>query len=94
MCHGVGGLAAHYRFGARSGTAPAALGLCLLALAMLPSDQALAMFSAMPAAALGALLLMAAGELSLSRRLFDCKPSCWPVIALTAALTVLERDPL
>ena len=26
MCHGAGGLAAHYRFGARSGTAPSAAG--------------------------------------------------------------------
>ena len=35
MCHGAGGLAAHYRFGARSGTAPLLLGLALLALALL-----------------------------------------------------------
>jgi hypothetical protein len=35
---------------------------------------------------------MAAGELALSRRLFDCKPSCWPVIAATAAGT-LWTDP-
>ena len=31
MCHGAGGLAAHWRFGARSGTAPLLLGLALLA---------------------------------------------------------------
>ena len=35
-CHGAGGLAAHYRFGARSGTAPLVLGLALLAFALLP----------------------------------------------------------
>jgi len=88
MCHGAGGLAAHYRFGARSGTAPLVLGLALLAFALLPGGLGLAVLAAIPAAALGALLLMAAGELALTRRLFDCKPSCRPVIAVTAGLTV------
>jgi Molybdate transporter of MFS superfamily len=88
MCHGAGGLAAHYRFGARSGTAPLVLGLALLAFALLPGGLGLATLAAIPAAGLGALLLMASGELALSKRLFDCKPSCWPVIAVTAGVTV------
>jgi MFS superfamily sulfate permease-like transporter len=92
MCHGAGGLAAHYRFGARSGTAPLLLGLALLAVALLPGGLGLALLAAIPAAALGALLLVAAGELALSRRLFDCRPSCWPVIGVTAAIT-LWADP-
>lgn len=92
MCHGAGGLAAHYRFGARSGTAPLVLGLALLAIALLPGGLSLAALAAIPIAALGALLMIAAGELALTRRLFDCKPSCWPVIAVTAAVTVW-RDP-
>lgn len=92
MCHGAGGLAAHYRFGARSGTAPLVLGLALLAFALLPGGLGLAILAAIPAAALGALLLMAAGELALTRRLFDCKPSCRPVIAVTAGVT-LWGDP-
>lgn len=88
MCHGAGGLAAHHRFGARSGTAPLILGLALLAVALLPGDLGLALLAAIPAAALGALLLVASGELALTRRLFDAKPSCWPVIAATAGVTV------
>jgi MFS superfamily sulfate permease-like transporter len=88
MCHGAGGLAAHYRFGARSGTAPLALGLVLLALALLPDRLSLAALAAIPLAGLGALLLFASGELAVTRRLFDSKPSCWPVIAVTAAVTV------
>lgn len=88
MCHGAGGVAAHYRFGARSGTAPLILGLGLIVLAALPLDTGLAMLVAVPAAALGALLTMAAGELALTRRIFDSKPSCWPVIAVTAGVTV------
>ena len=88
MCHGAGGLAAHCRFGARSGTAPLVLGLALLVIALLPGGLGLALLAAIPAAALGALLLMAAGELAFTRRLFDCKPSCWTVIAVTAGVTV------
>jgi MFS superfamily sulfate permease-like transporter len=88
MCHGAGGLAAHYRFGARSGTAPLMLGMVLLAFALLPGGLGLTTLAAIPAAGLGALLLMASGELALTKRLFDCKPSCWPVIAVTAGVTV------
>jgi MFS superfamily sulfate permease-like transporter len=88
MCHGAGGLAAHHRFGARSGAAPLLLGLALLVFALLPAGLSLAALAAIPAAGLGALLLMASGELALTKRLFDCKPSCWPVIAVTAGFTV------
>jgi MFS superfamily sulfate permease-like transporter len=88
MCHGAGGLAAHYRFGARSGTAPLVLGAALLLFALLPDGLGVAALAAIPAAGLGALLLMASGELAFSKRLFDSKPSCWPVIAVTAGVTV------
>jgi MFS superfamily sulfate permease-like transporter len=88
MCHGAGGLAAHYRFGARSGSAPLLLGSILLGLAVLPGQLGPWLLAAIPTAGLGALLLMAAGELAVTRRLFDCKPSCWPVIAATATVTV------
>lgn len=88
MCHGAGGLAAHYRFGARSGTAPLLLGLGLLGLACLPTSWGLAMLAAIPAAGLGALLLIAAWQLGVTKRLYDSKPACWPVIAATAMLTV------
>jgi MFS superfamily sulfate permease-like transporter len=75
MCHGAGGLAAHYRFGARSGTAPLALGLALVALALLAGAAGLQVLAAVPLAAVGALLLVAAGELAFSRRLIDASPS-------------------
>lgn len=92
MCHGAGGLAAHHRFGARSGTAPVALGLALGVFALLPTGTALAALAAIPAAGLGALLLVASSELAFSKRLFDSRPSCWPVILITAAAT-LWLDP-
>ena len=92
MCHGAGGLAAHHRFGARTGAAPFMLGLALIALALAPGEVMGAVLTAIPAAGLGALLAVAAFELAVSRRLFDSRPSCWPVIAATAAVT-LALDP-
>ena len=88
MCHGAGGVAAHHRFGGRSGTVPLLLGLALLVLALLPQGMAFALLAVIPAAGLGALLLVASVEFALSRRLIDCMPSCRPVIAVTAAVTV------
>ena len=88
MCHGAGGLAAHYRFGARSGTAPLLLGVGLLGVECLPTSWGLAMLAAIPVAGLGALLLVAAWQLAVTKRLYDSKPSCWPVIAATAMATV------
>ncbi|MDL0431653.1 putative sulfate/molybdate transporter [Marinobacter sp. TBZ242] len=86
MCHGAGGVAAHHRFGARTGLAPVLLGTGLLLVAFIPGG--LSMIAAIPMAGLGALLFVAAVELALSKRLWTAKPSCWPVIAATALVTV------
>jgi MFS superfamily sulfate permease-like transporter len=92
MCHGAGGVQAQARFGARTGVAPIALGLVLLALGIGFAGSAAAMLAVIPIAAVGALLLVAGADLASSRRLFDAQPSCWPVIALAAAAT-LYADP-
>ncbi|KMQ73277.1 putative sulfate/molybdate transporter [Marinobacter subterrani] len=86
MCHGAGGVAAHHRFGARTGLAPVLLGTGLLMIAIIPGG--LSVIAAIPMAGLGALLFVAAAELGLSRRLWAAKPSCWPVIGITALVTV------
>ena len=89
MCHGAGGVAAHWRFGARTAAAPLMLGLGLAIIALLPGGWGMALIATIPVAALGALLMVAAADLAFSKRLFDCRPSCRPVIAVTAAVTVL-----
>ena len=89
MCHGAGGVAAHHRFGARSGAGPCLIGGLLLVVALLPAQMQGAVLSAIPTATLGALLLIAAWDLAVSRRLIDARPSCHPVIATTALATVL-----
>ena len=93
MCHGAGGLAAHYRFGARTGAAPLILGITLLMLGLMFADAAVSLLSMIPTAAVGALLLFSSAELAWSKRLVDARPLCLPVIGITAAVTVLA-DPL
>lgn len=88
MCHGAGGVAAHYRFGARTGAAPIMLGAALLIIALLPDYLRQIALASIPSATLGALLLVAAVELAANRRLIDALPSCRPVIAVTALGTV------
>jgi MFS superfamily sulfate permease-like transporter len=88
MCHGAGGLQAQYRFGARTGLAPVIFGVVVLVLAVGFADHAAALFAIIPIGAVGALLILAGTDLAISRRLFDGKPSCWPVIGVTALITL------
>lgn len=89
MCHGAGGVQAHYRFGARTGTAPILLGTALLVLGLGFAGSAASLLAIIPVGAVGALLIVAGTDLAVSKRLFDAQPSCWPVIAVAAAATLL-----
>jgi MFS superfamily sulfate permease-like transporter len=88
MCHGAGGLAAQYRFGARTGLAPIIFGVVVLILAIGFANHAAALFAIIPIGAVGALLILAGTDLAISRRLFDGNPSCWPVIGIAALVTL------
>jgi predicted benzoate:H+ symporter BenE len=88
MCHGAGGLQAQYRFGARTGLAPIIFGVVVFVLAVGFADHAAALFAMIPIGAVGALLILAGTDLAISRRLFDGKPSCLPVIGVTALATL------
>ena len=66
MCHGSGGLAGKYAFGARTGGANVLLGVGYLALALVATGALLAAF---PMAVLGVLLLVV--SLELARAAFD-----------------------
>jgi MFS superfamily sulfate permease-like transporter len=89
MCHGAGGLAAHHRFGARTGAAPLVLGVLFLGLGLFFSAAALDLLRLIPMAAVGAFLAVAGADLAISRRVFDARPSCWPVIGATAVASVI-----
>ncbi|MBI2918217.1 MAG: sulfate permease [Chloroflexi bacterium] len=64
MCHGSGGLAGHYRFGARTATAPVLIGVSFLALGLLLGESATPLLRLVPAGVVGALLFFSGLELA------------------------------
>jgi SulP family sulfate permease len=65
ICHGAGGLAAHYRFGARTGGSNIMIGLLFILIALGFGGIGIILLSAIPNAVLGVLLLFAGLELAL-----------------------------
>jgi len=66
LCHGAGGLAALYRFGARTAGANLMIGLIFVALTILFGTHALSIVYLIPMSVLGVLLLFAGGQLALT----------------------------
>lgn len=65
MCHGAGGLAAHYRFGARTGGSNLIIGAIFLVMALAFGKMGLSLITLIPNAVLGTLLVFAGIELCL-----------------------------
>jgi len=65
VCHGAGGLAAHYRFGARTGGSNIMIGAVFLLIAIVFGNVGVSLLSSIPNAVLGVLLLFAGLELAL-----------------------------
>jgi SulP family sulfate permease len=65
VCHGAGGLAAHYRFGARTAGSNLMIGAVFILLAFLLGIHALAVIYLIPMAVLGVMLLFAGSQLAL-----------------------------
>ncbi len=87
MCHGAGGITAHHRFGARGIGAPLIMA-ALCGAGALAGPAAVAWLALIPIPVVGALLVYAAADLILSRRMFDARPDCRPVIGVAAAVTL------
>ncbi len=66
ICHGAGGLAAHYRFGARTGGSNLIIGSIFLMLAFVCGSGIVYVMHVMPLAALGVLLIFAGVQLGLA----------------------------
>lgn len=71
MCHGAGGLASRYRFGARTAGSNILSGLIFLGLAVLLGRGSLSILYFLPMSALGVLLIFAGSQLALT--LLDMK---------------------
>lgn len=66
LCHGAGGLAAHYRFGARTPGSNLIIGGVFILLAIFLGPHALPLVALLPMSILGVLLLFAGLQLSLT----------------------------
>lgn len=66
MCHGAGGLAAHYRFGARTAGSNIMIGAIFLILALFLGTHSLAVVYLLPMSVLGVLLIFAGSQLALT----------------------------
>lgn len=88
MCHGSGGLTAHYKLGARTGGSNIMIGSLFVLLALLFGPAALSLFSLIPFAVLGTLLvIVGVYHASLVRDLEE--PSHLAIAAAVAVFTVL-----
>ncbi len=65
LCHGAGGLAAHYRFGARTGGSSLMIGAIFVVIAVVFGKMAISLLSLIPNSILGVLLLFAGLELAM-----------------------------
>ncbi|MCP5074381.1 MAG: sulfate permease, partial [Rhodobacteraceae bacterium] len=83
LCHGAGGLAAHYRFGARTGGSNLIIGSIFILLALLLGDQALQLLTLIPKGVLGVLLFFAG--LELARLIVDVTEKWQLLMALSVA---------
>ncbi|GGI80325.1 molybdate transporter family protein [Shewanella gelidii] len=83
MCHGAGGLAVQYHFGARRLWTPIIFGGSCLLVALFWDQQMASFLGLIPVAILGSLLSIAGLQLAYSKRLFDGKPFCTFVIIIT-----------
>jgi SulP family sulfate permease len=66
MCHGAGGLASRYRFGARTAGSNLIIGAVFLAMALFLGYHSLVVIYLLPMAALGVLLIFAGAQLTLT----------------------------
>ncbi|MBU0970086.1 MAG: putative sulfate/molybdate transporter, partial [Proteobacteria bacterium] len=71
MCHGAGGLASRYRFGARTGGSNLISGAIFIVLALFLGEHFMGILYLLPMSALGILLIFAGTQLSLT--LLDMK---------------------
>lgn len=79
MCHGAGGMAAHYRFGARTGGSDIMIGVLFVLLSFIATS---AMLQIIPVGVLGTLLLFAGLELMRSALKSD-------IIIITAIMGII-----
>ncbi len=91
MCHGAGGLAAHYHQGARSGLAPVIFGSGCLLLGVFLAPKALSWLMLVPLPVVAAILAYAGIQLSHPKRLANVSKTCLAIVLSTALVSLLAN---
>ncbi|RMG46597.1 MAG: sulfate transporter [Acidobacteria bacterium] len=92
MCHGSGGLAAQYHFGARTGVSVIALGLLKIGGGVLLGAGSAAVLAAYPAAVLAPMLVFAGYELARAAR--DARAPAAAATAVSGAAAIVALNTL
>lgn len=87
MCHGSGGVAAHYRFGGRTRLTPFIIGFALVLLGLCLGNDGVKLLQLIPEAVLGALLFYSGVDLASAARGIDQRNDVFLVLVV-AALTL------
>jgi Molybdate transporter of MFS superfamily len=88
MCHGAGGMAAHVRFGARTGGALVILGSAVLCIGLFLGDSVATLFKLFPHALLGVILMFGGLELAAGGHGNHCRKEDRYVVLLTAGVSM------
>ena len=89
MCHGAGGLAAQYYFGARTGGTNIIEGLIEICLGLFLAGSIADIFSSFPQSIIGAMLFLVGIELA--KFVKDVKPREIPIMVLTTGLALVTN---
>ena len=90
MCHGSGGLAGQYRFGARTGGSVVFLGVIKILIGIFLGGAALRLLASYPMSVLGVLLIFSGMELALVTRDVKTRTDHFVMIMTTAAIIALS----
>lgn len=90
MCHGSGGLAGQYRFGARTGGSVVFLGVIKILLGLFLGGAALRILALYPMSVLGVLLIFSGMELALVTKDIKTRTDHFVMIMTTAAIIALS----
>ncbi len=90
LCHGAGGLAAHYRFGARTAGSNLIIGSIFVLLVLFSGEQITLFFNLIPFSILGVLLLFAGFQLAVSIMDLQERKDYFVVVTMLSITLVLN----
>jgi len=88
MCHGAGGIAAHTRFGGKTGGTMIIIGGILLVLGLFFASSVLSIFGMIPPPVLGTILFFAGLELAMSARDIGTDKQDFYILLITAGFSL------